>query len=379
MDSFVVEAWISDVAMADAQPDTPRSSKTRGLDAVGVVIPKRARQQASLFCAGLGCGAMLPKHLTHHAFPEGRKSARPRGAHPVHQEAERWRSMTPDHFSRRWPLIAAGESLAAGGPAVAPRLSKRLADPTAHMVRRDRAGERRSRRIPCGTPVGTISSTTPLLEHATLHIPHLEVELIITSAQIMPALPPPAGFGRAGPRCRHQKLAPLAAAYRSTESIYLPRQHAVSPPSQRRGASLGRSSRSTRRATSRCVRSLRRVFIVTKTTSGTQDSANVQLGIWVAAWYERMRTVAEQAGIEERLLLTLPVIQVVGGVWSVLLIVDGGTHIHVLDDDCRIGNTNNIVGIYQLQASIAALGRWVEETFTPWFTDLLTRAVENRA
>ncbi|KAM3551518.1 hypothetical protein ARSEF4850_007831, partial [Beauveria asiatica] len=75
----------------------------------------------------------------------------------------------------------------------------------------------------------------------------------------------------------------------------------------------------------------------------------------VAAWHERIRTVASQAGIEER-LLTLPVIQVLRGVWSVLYVVDDG--------------------IYR---SAGAPGRWVEETFMPWVTDLLTRAVENWA
>ncbi|XWX00731.1 hypothetical protein V2A60_008752 [Cordyceps javanica] len=92
-----------------------------------------------------------------------------------------------------------------------------------------------------------------------------------------------------------------------------------------------------------------------------------------------MRAVVSRAGTDEK-ILTLPVTQVTGGdVWSALYVVDDGTCIRVLDADCRIGNTSNILGIYQLQASMAALGLWVEETFTPWFTDLLARAVENQA
>ncbi|KGQ04429.1 hypothetical protein BBAD15_g10324 [Beauveria bassiana D1-5] len=52
------------------------------------------------------------------------------------------------------------------------------------------------------------------------------------------------------------------------------------------------------------------IFIETRTVSGTKENANVQLGIWVAAWRERMRSIMALAGAEEEKLLTLPVIQV---------------------------------------------------------------------
>ncbi|KAM3437992.1 hypothetical protein MY4824_003439 [Beauveria thailandica] len=120
------------------------------------------------------------------------------------------------------------------------------------------------------------------------------------------------------------------------------------------------------------------IFIKTKTVSGTKENANVQLGIWVAAWRERMRPIMALAGAEEEKLLTLPVIQVMDSAWSVSFVVDEGTHICIIDDNYIIGNTNSMLGIYQLQASMAALGAWVKDVFEPWFTKLLTRAVENR-
>lgn len=58
--------------------------------------------------------------------------------------------------------------------------------------------------------------------------------------------------------------------------------------------------------------------------------------------------------------------------------VDHGTHIRIIDEDYVIGDTNSMLGIYQLQASIMALGAWVKDVFESWFTNLLTRAVESR-
>ncbi|KAM3537102.1 hypothetical protein ARSEF1564_009974 [Beauveria bassiana] len=120
------------------------------------------------------------------------------------------------------------------------------------------------------------------------------------------------------------------------------------------------------------------IFIETKTTSGVQDGASVQLGVWLAAWYERLRTLTALAGSPQEKLITLPLIQVTSGVWTLMFAVDEGTQIRVRYRDWKIGDTDSTVGIYQLQASLVALGKWMENTFEPWFTDLLERAVENR-
>ncbi|PQK16307.1 hypothetical protein BB8028_0006g06270 [Beauveria bassiana] len=91
-----------------------------------------------------------------------------------------------------------------------------------------------------------------------------------------------------------------------------------------------------------------------------------------------MRSIMALAGAEEEKLLTLPVIQVMDSAWSVSFVVDHGTHIRIIDEDYVIGDTNSMLGIYQLQASMMALGAWVKDVFESWFTNLLTRAVESR-
>ncbi|CAH0020540.1 unnamed protein product [Clonostachys rhizophaga] len=96
------------------------------------------------------------------------------------------------------------------------------------------------------------------------------------------------------------------------------------------------------------------IFIETKTSSGNMDTANVQLGIWVAAWHQ------------------------LASVWNLMFVLDAGTEIRMLDGNFRIGDTDSILGIYQLQAAIFALADWTNDTFEPWFTDLLARATVSR-
>ncbi|PFH59190.1 hypothetical protein XA68_12674 [Ophiocordyceps unilateralis] len=116
------------------------------------------------------------------------------------------------------------------------------------------------------------------------------------------------------------------------------------------------------------------IFIETKTSSGNLDTANAQLGVWVAAWHERMRGIMALSG-ETSQIITIPVIRVVGGVWTLLFVIDSGAEIRVLDGNLRIGDTSSILGIYQLQAAMSALADWVKHTFEPWLTTMLTRAM----
>ncbi|KAI8663151.1 hypothetical protein NCS57_00915000 [Fusarium keratoplasticum] len=114
------------------------------------------------------------------------------------------------------------------------------------------------------------------------------------------------------------------------------------------------------------------IFVETKTASGNMDTANAQRGIWVAAWHQRLRSIIDLGGGTKR-VITVPVIKVVGSVWTLLFVTDAGPEIHLLDGDFRIGDTSMIVGIYQLKAAMPALAVWVKKTFEPWISSLLTR------
>ncbi|RSL40498.1 hypothetical protein CEP54_016101 [Fusarium duplospermum] len=115
------------------------------------------------------------------------------------------------------------------------------------------------------------------------------------------------------------------------------------------------------------------VFIETKTASGNIESANVQLGIWIAAWHERMRSLMGPGSMER--VIPVPVIQVVDGVWTLMFAVDGEDNkIHIFDQDMRIGNSGTILGMYQLQAALSAISAWIEGDFKMWITRILRTA-----
>ncbi|KAK8148508.1 hypothetical protein G3M48_009962 [Beauveria asiatica] len=208
-----------------------------------------------------------------------------------------------------------------------------------------------------------------LLKHVTRHTQHLKFE-DITSARIIPAFRPRLSSGKQASSAASNTsgCGPTAALITSVHKMV---DFALVMQEPWENQSINQTLYEPLRTRPAPI------FIETMTVSGTKESANVQLGIWIAAWRQRMRPIMALAGAEEEKLLTLPVIQVMDSAWSVSFVVDEGTHICIIDDYI-IGNTNSMLGIYQLQASMAALGAWVKDVFEPWFTKLLTRAVENR-
>ncbi|KAK7217852.1 hypothetical protein V2G26_005855 [Clonostachys chloroleuca] len=68
------------------------------------------------------------------------------------------------------------------------------------------------------------------------------------------------------------------------------------------------------------------IFIETKMPSGNMDTANVQLGIWVAVWHQRVRSIIALGGGSDK-VITIPVIQIVASVWTLMFVLDAGTEI----------------------------------------------------
>ncbi|KAK7403441.1 hypothetical protein QQX98_010807 [Neonectria punicea] len=246
----------------------------------------------------------------------------------------------------------------------------------------------------------------PLLRHATSAFAFVEVEPI-TSAQIMPAFRPLSSLN-AGDRTPSQRsnTSGSSASFRGLETP-LTRASAIAssvhkmvdfalvlrPDEALQSLIQGFLSKQPHTCASinqTIYEPLRLrpapIFIETKTSSGNMDTANVQLGVWVAAWHERLRSIIAIRGETDK-VITIPVIQVVGSVWTLLFAVDGGSEIvsflplstrhhltseqRLADGDFRVGDTSTIVGIYQLRATMAALACWMEDTFEPWITDLL--------
>lgn len=77
------------------------------------------------------------------------------------------------------------------------------------------------------------------------------------------------------------------------------------------------------------------VFIETKTSAGSIEEANVQLGIWIAAWHQSMRRMIDLNGMQEK-VITIPLLQVVNGVWTVMFALDAGAEIVGLLETCLL-------------------------------------------
>jgi len=126
------------------------------------------------------------------------------------------------------------------------------------------------------------------------------------------------------------------------------------------------------------------VAIETKTSSGDLEEAKVQLGVWVAAWFRRVRLLLR--GNTET--IPVPMIVIEAGKWAVYYACDQENAIvrilssvsyfphttyiraHPLQsiygpDD--IGDTLTMEGIYKLLASIRAIGKWLGQEFGEWF------------
>ncbi|KAF5978828.1 methyltransferase type 11 [Fusarium coicis] len=117
------------------------------------------------------------------------------------------------------------------------------------------------------------------------------------------------------------------------------------------------------------------VFIETKTTSGNLETSGVQLAVWIAAWHESLRSIMTRGGIDER-IITVPLIQVLEGTWTVMFAVDGGDELKIVyGGQVMIGNSNSLMGMYQLQAAFKAITEWMEGSFNVWITRVLTTAL----
>lgn len=73
------------------------------------------------------------------------------------------------------------------------------------------------------------------------------------------------------------------------------------------------------------------IFIEINTPSGDMDTANVQLGLWIAAWHQHMRMIValgrRNNNHPDSPVLTLPVLRVVGSEWTLLFAVEADNEI----------------------------------------------------
>ncbi|KAL8787746.1 MAG: hypothetical protein Q9213_002066 [Squamulea squamosa] len=115
-----------------------------------------------------------------------------------------------------------------------------------------------------------------------------------------------------------------------------------------------------------------------KRTGGNVDEALVQLETWVTAQYNHLKLLLSSVGSAAELPI-LPLLQTQGDEWRLIIaeMNSEGNRI-ILHCHIRLGSTDNILGIYQIIASIQRLAKWISEEYRHWWTSAIL-AYDERA
>jgi hypothetical protein len=114
------------------------------------------------------------------------------------------------------------------------------------------------------------------------------------------------------------------------------------------------------------------VSIETKRGAIDEDSANVQLSVWVSAHFARLRQLSQG----KAKLPILPLVVIQGHDWKMMVAEAKGDGRIIILRDLRLGATDTVLGIYQLISSVRRLARWVNEEYKPWLESHALSPVE---
>ncbi|VUC37177.1 unnamed protein product [Clonostachys rosea] len=107
------------------------------------------------------------------------------------------------------------------------------------------------------------------------------------------------------------------------------------------------------------------VSIETKTPNGSDEVAKTQLSVWVTGHFARLRSLSTTSNDAIAVGVTLPLLIVRGGEWSLWFARDTGDGIDLIET-ISVGNTNSILGCYKVLAMLRHLAEWAKSTLYPW-------------
>ncbi|KAJ3454655.1 hypothetical protein MRS44_013255 [Fusarium solani] len=206
----------------------------------------------------------------------------------------------------------------------------------------------------------------PLLQHALSGHPTVHVEPSM-SARIAPQFVPSTG-GRGGGNVIESKMIDFSLVLRLNQGTPDPIQENVPEAdarlmkaiANRVWAQPGDSQTFNQTVYSPLQFAPIACSIETKIATSSRDG-QLQLSVWTAAWYQRMRIILPQGSA----IVTLPLIQVVGHSWTLSFAVHRGDRIEIVGEHV-IGNTTTLMGIYQLNAVLRKIANWIATTYREW-------------
>lgn len=106
------------------------------------------------------------------------------------------------------------------------------------------------------------------------------------------------------------------------------------------------------------------VSIATKRGAVDEDIAYVQLGMWTAAHFAKLRQLTQDRSAA---LPVLPVVLVQGHEWKMMLAsMKPDARLEMLAY-LSLGDTGTLSGVYRVIAAIRRLAKWIDEQYRPWF------------
>ncbi|KAI5455760.1 hypothetical protein BGZ63DRAFT_368564, partial [Mariannaea sp. PMI_226] len=112
------------------------------------------------------------------------------------------------------------------------------------------------------------------------------------------------------------------------------------------------------------------VSIETKIAIGAIEEARIRLGLCVAAWHKRVSALSHSA--RSRYIISLPLILIIKHDWHLLLVVDRGDKIEIVEG-IAIGDTRGLIGLYKIVGVLRVLALWVQGEYMTWIQRLLNR------
>ncbi|KAM0199655.1 hypothetical protein ACHAQI_012007 [Fusarium lateritium] len=99
-------------------------------------------------------------------------------------------------------------------------------------------------------------------------------------------------------------------------------------------------------------------------TSSVQQEGELQLSVWTAAWYQRIKMLVPDR-IAEYGMITLPLIYIIGHDWKLSFACWRGNRIEIMGP-LTIGDTTTLFGTYTIVAVLRKIGDWITMEYRDW-------------
>ncbi|KAL8741887.1 MAG: hypothetical protein Q9184_008330, partial [Pyrenodesmia sp. 2 TL-2023] len=105
-----------------------------------------------------------------------------------------------------------------------------------------------------------------------------------------------------------------------------------------------------------------------KRAGGDKAESFVRLATWVTAHYAHLQIMLEMSEDTDAQLPALPLLQIIGDRWRLIIaemkLEKGQIIFH---SDIELGSSKDVLGIYQIIASLRRLAKWTSKQYRPWW------------